>query len=68
MAFYTLEHKVDSMRGWKRPLYTGRRVYPSLNAIKGRIRLLEREYGQENVVHMHQKGDLSTEVVYVRVA
>ena len=55
------------MRGWKRPLYSGSRVYATKNAIKKRIRWLEGEYGAENVVHMPKKGDSSTEIVYIRL-
>lgn len=67
MAFHTLEHKIDSLRGWKRPLYSGSRVYGTKSDVLKRIRWLEREYGHENVAHMTHKGDPSTEIVYVRI-
>lgn len=67
MTYHTVEHKITSERGWKRPLYSGSRVYGSKSAVRGRIRWLKSEYGEENVVHMAQKGDPSTEIVYVRL-
>lgn len=67
MSYHTVEHKITSERGWKRPLYTGNRVYASKNAVRGRIRWLENEYGAENIVHMTQKNDPNTEIIYVRL-
>lgn len=67
MTYHTIEHKITSIRGWKRPLYSGSRVYGSEKAVKGRINWLKREYGEDNVVHMAQKDDPSTEIVYVRL-
>ena len=67
-AYKTVEHKVNSMRGWKRPLYTGHRTYRSADEIKRRIGWLNREYGRDNVVPMVSKDDPLTTVVYVRVA
>lgn len=67
MPFHTIEHKISSMRGWKRPLYSGTRVYRTKVDIKRRIRWLENEYGTENVVHETKKDDPSTEIVYVRL-
>lgn len=67
MPFHTIEHKVTSMRGWKRPLYSGTRVYRTKIDVKRRIKWLENEYGAENVVHETKKGDPSTEVVRIRL-
>lgn len=67
MPFHTLEHRIDSMRSWKRPLYSGTRVYRTQSQVKSRIAFLEYEYGKENVAHMPCKGDASTEVVYIRL-
>ena len=67
MSYYTLESKVHSMRGCKRPLYTGRRVYRSAYEVKKRIKWLCNEYGADNIVHMPDKGDPNTEIVFVRV-
>lgn len=67
MSYHTVEHKIDSMRGWKRPLYTGKRVYRSTREVKKRIGWLCREYGDENIVHMPDKCDSRTEIVFVRV-
>lgn len=67
MVYHTFEHVIDSMRGWKRPLYTYTRSYRSRNDVRRRISWLCREYGDENIAHMPQKGDPSTEMVYIRV-
>lgn len=67
MSYHTLEHTITSKRGWKRPLYSGERVYRSLNDVKKRIAWLCREYGEENIAHMPKKGDPSTEEVYIRI-
>ncbi len=67
MSYHTLEHTIDSMRGWKRPLWSGTRVYRTKNQINGRIAYLEYEYGSENIAHMPLKGDPSTEVIYIRI-
>lgn len=67
MSFYTQEHTITSARGWKRPLFTSRRVYRTEKDIRKRISWLSREYGYENVVHMPKKGDASTELVYIRL-
>jgi len=67
MSYHTLEHKISSMRGWKRPLYSGTRVYRTKSDVMKRIRWLCNEYGDENVAHMPCKGDPSTEIVYVRL-
>lgn len=67
MSYHTLEHTITSKRGWKRPLYSGSRVYRTMNDVKRRIEALAREYGRENVVSMPKKGDPTTEVVYIRL-
>lgn len=67
MPFYTQEHTVTSKRGWKRPLYTSRRVYRTFDDAMRRVSWLSREYGAENVVSMPKKSDPSTQVVYVRL-
>ena len=67
MAYHTLEHTITSKRGWKRPLYSGSRVYRTMKDVKKRISWLAREYGEENVVAMPKKGDPTTEVVYIRL-
>ena len=67
MAYNTLERKVHSMRGYKNPLYTGRRVYRSHYEVKKRIKWLCNEYGADNIVHMPSKDDPNTEIVFVRV-
>ncbi len=67
MSYHTLEHKISSMRGWKRPLYSGTRVYRTKMDVMRRISWLQHEYGDENVAHMPCKGDPSTEIVYVRL-
>lgn len=67
MSYHTQELTVTSKRGWKRPLYSGSRVYRTIEDVKRRIQWLAREYGQENVVHMEKKGDPSTEIVYIRL-
>lgn len=67
MSYHTIEHRVTSMRGWKRPLYSGNRVYRTVHEVKRRIAYLAREYGEENVVHMPKKGDPTTEIVYIRL-
>ena len=67
MSYHTLEHTITSKRGWKRPLYSGNRVYRTFNDVLKRISYLSREYGDENVIHMRKKGDPTTEIVYIRV-
>ena len=67
MPYYTQEHTSTSKRGWKQPLRSQRRTYPTIGDVKNRISRLTREYGSDNVVHMPKKGDPSTEVVYVRL-
>ena len=67
MSYHTFENVIDSMRGWKRPLYSYTRVYRTKNGVLGRIRLLQMEYGDENIAHMPKKGDPTTEVVYIRI-
>lgn len=67
MSYHTSEHKITSLRGWKRPLYSGTRVYRTIRDVKKRIRWLEGEYGEENVVHMPKRGDPTTEEVYIRL-
>lgn len=67
MSYHTLEHKISSLRGWKRPLYSGTRVYRTKSDVMRRISWLQREYGDENVAHMPCKGDESTEIVYIRM-
>lgn len=47
MSYHTFENVIDSMRGWKRPLYSYTRVYRTKNGVLGRIRLLQMEYGDE---------------------
>lgn len=67
MSYHIVERKVVSTRSYKRPLYTGNRVYRNMQEINGRIRHLCYEYGEENVVRMPQKNDPTTVVVYIRV-
>lgn len=67
MPYHTLEHRISSMRGWKRPLYSGIRVYRTKNDVKRRISWLCNEYGDENIVHMPCKNDPTTEIVYIRL-
>ena len=67
MVFHTLEHIVDSMRGWKRPLYSYSRSYSTKYDVNRRIRWLIRTYGDENIAQMPVKDDPSTVEVYVRV-
>lgn len=67
MSYYTQEHTITSGRGWKRPLYTSKRVYSTFEDVKRRISRLKREFGAENVVDMPKKGDPCTQVVYVRL-
>lgn len=67
MSYHTLEHTITSKRGWKRPLYSGSRVYRSMRDVMKRISYLARQYGDENVVHMPKKGDPSTVEVYIRI-
>lgn len=67
MAYHTLEHRIDSIRGWKRPLYSGTRVYRSMREVRKRIAWLCREYGDENIAHMPDRRDATTEIVYIRV-
>lgn len=67
MPYHTLEHKISSMRGWKRPLYSGTRVYRTREAVRQRISWLCSEYGEENVAHMASKADPTTEIVYIRL-
>jgi hypothetical protein len=55
------------MRGWKRPLWTGTRVYRTKNDIMKRISWLCRQYGDENIAHMPKKGDPTTEIIYIRL-
>lgn len=67
MSYYTQEHTITSERGWKRPLFTSKRVYRSLRDVRRRIAWLCREYGEENVIYKPKKGDPSTEEVYIRL-
>jgi len=67
MAFYTQERVVSSMRGYKKPLYSYRRVYGSLGEVKRRINHLVRDYGSENIVVEGLNGAPNTQVVYIRV-
>ena len=67
MSYHTLEHKITSLRGWKRPLYSGSRVYRTKMDVQKRIWWLEDEYGEENVVHMPKRDDPTTEEVYIRL-
>lgn len=67
MAYHTVEHKFDSMRGWKKPLYSGTRVYRNKREVSNRISHLCREWGYDNVFPMPDKKDPTTTVVYVRV-
>lgn len=67
MSYHTYEHVIDSIRGWKRPLYSYKRVYRTKNGALGRIRLLQMEYGDENIATMPDKNDPTTEIVYIRV-
>ena len=67
MAYNAVEHIVESMRGWKRPLNSYRRRFGSKYGLNRRISYLRREYGDENVVVRPMKGDKGTVEVYVRV-
>ena len=67
MSYHTLEITSRSNKGWKRPLYTGGRVYRTMGDVMRRIRELAREFGEDNVVHEPKSGDPTTEVVYIRL-
>lgn len=68
MTHYTIEHKVDSMRGgWRKPIYSGKRSYYNKTQVNKRIRWLRNEYGDENVSHMPCTSDPMTTIVYIRI-
>ena len=68
MSYEVIEHKVRSLRSWKRPIYTGHRTYRNVWEVKRRIKWLRNEYGYENIAIMPTRDSQTTTTVYVRVA